>query len=457
MNWPGRSRARRQDSEHDVNKFPLRTYKTDPATKLSARSTHEAIDGLRKSTMFKHASDENLARIASKMRRVDLNKGEVIYYQGDPTVEMFIVTRGAVTRTRLEEDSQREHEHMNLGSKGSEATIGALHLVRNEPYYATVRCATNVTCFALSSMELQEILRESPSFAGEVIHALAADVLAQQVILRTALLSQRAPEQQLNAPLSTALYTSLGASVEAFYRSALNAQLNATLTGQPVAAYFPGMHVQLPLRVAYINGFKQLRIAVQQAFVPEDWGSPEAMSLAAACTPGVLMSPISGLLEASNAAHCNTAPMATRWLYGATPRMLREVIFGIGINQLSEWCEERVPSALFQGQASRNFVGSMAAGVTCGYLSHIPHNLSALKLLQPHKSYAEHFGGLVEDSAARLPSDLGLPRLGRWALAAAAAVMIPKGVTIRSAQIAGSFAIINGTINLMAKYSKSNK
>ena len=438
-------------SEHDPDTFPLRRSDSE-AARLSARSTHEAIDGLSKSTMFKHASKDNLELIASKMRRVDLNKGEVIYYQGDPTREMFIVTRGTVTRTRLEE---REHEHENLGSKGSEATIGALHLLRNEPYYATVRCAQNVVCYALSSVELEQLLKESPSLAGEVIHALAKDVLAQQVILRTALLSQRAPAEQTNAPLMTALYTSVGASMEAFYRSALNAQLNATLTGQPVAAYFPEMHVQLPLRVAYINGFKGLRLAVQQAFRPDDWAWPESMSLVAACMPGVIMSPISGLLEASNAGHSNPAPMATRWIAGATPRMLREIMFGISINQLSEWCEERVPEALFQGAASRNFVGSMTAGVACGYLSHIPHNLSALKLLQPQKSYAHHFSGLVEDSAARLPSGLALPRSGRWALAAAAAVLMPKGVTIRSTQIAGSFAIINGTINLMARMSSN--
>ena len=110
-----------------------------------------------------------------------------------------------------------------------------------------------------------------------------------------------------------------------------------------------------------------------------------------------------------------------------------------------------MPEAIFDGKASRNFVGSMTAGVACGYLSHIPHNLSALKLLQPHKAYAEHFRGLVADSAARVPTEWGLPRSGRWALAAAAAVLIPKGVTIRSTQIAGSFAIINGTINLMMR------
>ena len=57
------------------------------------------------------------------------------------------------------------------------------------------------------------------------------------------------------------------------------------------------------------------------------------------------MSPVSGLLEASNAGHSNPAPMMRRWLHGATPRVLREVIFGIGINQLSEWCARWPPMA----------------------------------------------------------------------------------------------------------------
>ena len=35
--------------------------------------------------------------------------------------------------------------------------------------------------------------------------------------------------------------------------------------------------------------------------------------------------------------------MATRWMRGLVPRAAREVIFGIGLNQLSDYCEERVP------------------------------------------------------------------------------------------------------------------
>ena len=48
------------------------------------------------------------------MDSVDLNKGEVLYYQGDPTKEMFIITRGAVTRKVVVEE--REHELLTTTS-----------------------------------------------------------------------------------------------------------------------------------------------------------------------------------------------------------------------------------------------------------------------------------------------------------------------------------------------------
>ena len=67
-------------------------------------------------------------------------------------------------------------------------------------------------------------------------------------------------------------------------------------------------------------------------------------ALPQACIPGLLMTPVSSMLEACNAGHANPEPLALRWMRGIQPRALREVIFGIGINQLSDWCEERVPA-----------------------------------------------------------------------------------------------------------------
>lgn len=76
---------------------------------------------------------------------------------------------------------------------------------------------------------------------------------------------------------------------------------------------------------------------------PENYSNPNAVRLAAAITPGVLMTPFSSILEASNAGHANPEPLYRRWTRGLVPRTSREVIFGIGLNQLSDYCEERVP------------------------------------------------------------------------------------------------------------------
>ncbi len=52
---------------------------------------------------------------------------------------------------------------------------------------------------------------------------------------------------------------SAAAGVESFYRAALNAVLNQQLTGQKAPTLFPNMHIQVPIRIMYINGFKGIR------------------------------------------------------------------------------------------------------------------------------------------------------------------------------------------------------
>ena len=117
------------------------------------------------------------------------------------------------------------------------------------------------------------------------------------------------------------------------------------------------------------------------------------------------MTPMSSILEASNAGHSNPEPMSTRWLRGTVPRCAREVIFGIGLNQLSDYCEERVPGFV-EGKALRTAGGSMLAGIVCGYLSHVVHNMSTLKLMNPNKSYSQHFNDYVTAAEGRLPANI---------------------------------------------------
>ena len=126
----------------------------------------------------------------------------------------------------------------------------------------------------------------------------------------------------------------------------------------------------------------------------------------------------------------------------------------------------------------------MISGVLSGYLSHIPHNLSTLKLMTPSKTYMQHLESLVSQSESRIPtrsSPSSCPRLRlcdcilcamfprparllssclvtracsfspgtRKAMATFAAIAFPRAVLIRTAQIVGSFIILNGTINAL--------
>eukprot|EP01118_Nematostelium_gracile_P003337 TRINITY_DN1381_c0_g1_i1.p1 TRINITY_DN1381_c0_g1~~TRINITY_DN1381_c0_g1_i1.p1 ORF type:complete len:278 (+),score=73.11 TRINITY_DN1381_c0_g1_i1:186-1019(+) len=268
--------------------------------------------------------------------------------------------------------------------------------------------------------------------------------------IRTHTKAQRTPLLEQQSKRTPVWAVSAAAGVESFYRSALNAVLNQHLTGTPLVTYFPNMHVQFPTRILYINGFKGLRAYLDSVIKPEQYSNPTAVRLAAAVTPGIVMTPISSILEAA-VAHSNPAPLYTRWVSGIIPRTFREVIFGVGLNQLSDYCEERVP---IQNGALRNAAGSLTAGVISGYLSHVVHNMSTLKLTNPNKSYGTHFREYCQKAERRVPSFV--PISARGPASVAVACIFPAGVLIRTTQIVGSFIILNGTINAISRWYNPN-
>jgi hypothetical protein len=128
--------------------------------------------------------------------------------------------------------------------------------------------------------------------------------------------------------------------------------------------------LQIPTRIVYINGFKGIRKAIDNSqFMQnvDNTSNPTLFRLLAAITPGLCMTPVSSLLEAFNAGHMNKEPLTKRWTRGIAPRSCREVIFGVGLNQLSDFCEERAD--FISNKFMRNAVASMTAGVIAGYVT----------------------------------------------------------------------------------------
>jgi hypothetical protein len=147
----------------------------------------------------------------------------------------------------------------------------------------------------------------------------------------------------------------------------------------------------------------------------------------------------------------NKEAMSTRWMRGVVPRAAREIIFGVGLNQMSDFFEERLQPYFPQNAMMANAAGSLCAGVVSGYLSHVPHNISTFKLLEPTKSYPKLYQQFVNKSVPPAIDNLvhHWPSGPRNVTRTVFATFFPRGVMIRTTQIVGSFMILNGTINYL--------
>nr|CCA23255.1 conserved hypothetical protein [Albugo laibachii Nc14] len=380
--------------------------------------------------IFSLCTDATLQKICGRAKEVKYKKGQVVYHQGEPQKELMIVSKGRVESCK---DIDGQIHLLAIISEGN--ALGANHALLQDPSGVTCRCITPVEGYAVSANDLDAVIYE-PMAAKEIIQSLGKEIRRQAALLQTPLFEQHAKPTPY-------FVTSIAASVESFYRSAMNSLLNARLTGQPVTSLFPNMGMQIPTRVVYINGFKGIRHGMETYVDVDDFENPELIRLGEAIAPGIIMTPVSGLLEAFNAGHMNPEPLYTRWMRGLIPRGLREIMFGVGLNQLSDYFEERL--AVTSSPALNNALGSMMSGVVAGYFSHVPHNLSTLKLMNPQKSYFAHMEDFIRHSESRVPNTIS-PR-SRFMAAAALAIILPRGLAIRTTQIVGSFMILNGTIN----------
>jgi hypothetical protein len=310
------------------------------------------------------------------MERVNFAEGDRLGApEGQPTLALYVVTRGAVERRRagyvvdesadgmgdlpaVEEPSwapdafgsaptaaelaardlaRRETKGLvevpmrieTVGEGSGLVAFGTLHaLEEGRPSFATTVAVTGGVAWRLEATQLRALFDE-PAVARGLAVGLASEIFRMSERYRTPLLEQ--PPQVVNVAA-----VSVAAAFESYYRAALNSFMNASLVGRAAAgtALFPNMHVQIPTRVAYINGFKATRQWLQ-SLSEERLASLEAKGLkvpdverallrfAPALLPGVFMTPLSGILEASNGkqrAHVQGARSAQILCFSKTPQ-----------------------------------------------------------------------------------------------------------------------------------------
>jgi len=408
---------------------------------LSEREVQQAIKLLAGGSMFRQCSKENLRRLARTMTRCEFGYQDIIVEEGARSTHLHVMAQGQAIRYR--KINGVDHQ---VDSNEKCTTINSLHILNREPTFATAKCMDKkCISYALSSEMLNQQIMSNPLLAREIIASLTKELRMRTKNFRTPLFEQH-PK-----PLKQLPIVSVAAGIESYYRSALNSMINARLTGHR-ASLFPHMSVQVPARVLYINGLKGIRQYLDARFDRNNYMYPAATGVLVSILPGIVMTPVSSVLEATNAGHYNNEKLHVRWMRGILPRGVREVIFGIGLNQLSDFFEERANFLVGNNSgALANAVGSVNAGVVAGYLSHVPHNLSTYKLMHPQKSYRVLFQDFVNISAPKHLIPTGMSPTIRPFYVALIACLFPRGCVIRTAQIVGSFILLNGTINLLQK------
>lgn len=406
------------------------------------RQREQLIQVLGKSTMFRELTNKQREKIADACVLVRFKRGDILQLQDAPQEKAFIIIEGECMRQRTVDDNV--HVVGSLGYADSTSTVGMLHLLSSQPSFATLKASTSGLAFQIHSQDLRQILLTEPDVALGAIQSLCREVIEMNAnnLGQTPLFMN----QSKSLPW---LAISCASAVESFYRSAMNSLINSALTGKPRAALFPNMHIQIPTRIVYFNGFKGIRYFVDTncADLQDRFERPQLVAMLLATVPGVVMTPISSILEASNAGHMNPEPIATRWTRGLLPRCAREVIFGMGLNQLTDYYAERMP--MFKDPKWKALGASFVSGLIAGYISHVPHSMSALKLVYPQKTYRELFSSYTAHWDRIVPQGTWPQRRLTVNLMAC---LLPKGCLVRSTQIAGSFIIINSLVNSLKHF-----
>jgi signal-transduction protein with cAMP-binding, CBS, and nucleotidyltransferase domain len=122
----------------------------------SGASLSERVTLLRRAALFRGCSTEDLADLAATAYPTRFEVGDALCVEGDEPVECFVIAEGEATVTvggRL------------VARVGEDRVVGERGPLERRPRTATVRAATPMTTYVISSEGLLELVSRNPAAA----------------------------------------------------------------------------------------------------------------------------------------------------------------------------------------------------------------------------------------------------------------------------------------------------
>jgi len=136
---------------------------------LHQREIALRIKTLRKVELFGQMTDDELRKIAERLRYSPFARGNVITKQGDDRSHWLYIIISGDAEVYLEMPGGA-HRVLSTLSQGH--FFGEMSLMTGAPISASVMAQTDVECYRLDKDVFEEIIHERPSIADEITHLL---------------------------------------------------------------------------------------------------------------------------------------------------------------------------------------------------------------------------------------------------------------------------------------------
>jgi small-conductance mechanosensitive channel/CRP-like cAMP-binding protein len=127
------------------------------------------VKTLKRVELFTQMTDDELHKLAARLKYAPFAKGNVITKQGAPAQHWLYVIISGETEVYIEAPNG-EKCRLNVLTKGD--FFGEMSLMTGEPRVASVIARTDVECYRLDKDAFEEIMQARPSIAEEVSHIL---------------------------------------------------------------------------------------------------------------------------------------------------------------------------------------------------------------------------------------------------------------------------------------------
>ena len=131
--------------------------------------TKELVDCLSKCDILRHLHPEAIEHILPKVQQRKINKGDYLFYRGDPSDALFIIASGKMEVVADDEDHGKGTGKA-IAELSAGSAFGEMGLICKETRKATIRCLEEAQLLEISSADFDQMIAADPLMAKAVMH-----------------------------------------------------------------------------------------------------------------------------------------------------------------------------------------------------------------------------------------------------------------------------------------------